>query len=776
MRINKINFIKNFASFKNFEWNSDKTNDFERINLVYGYNGMGKTMLSRFFSYLSSGDTKTPELDLSQVSFSCETDKGRITNFDNPITKNHIFVFNSDFVRKELFFEENKANKITYYEISAQNILLNSKLKTTAARQAFCKSKSDYYNQEKNKQKKQLDSIISTYQENIIAKLDIQKSQFRTDIAKKCLESVLSVDYKLKQEDIDKATIEYRQEAKKHLSFLFQKERFFLSKENLEKIAALCLEKIKRQTASDLKDAVLDWISRGMEFQELNTTKCLFCNQPLTKSYWEKRKQEILDITQKDESFASKEKELKNWYENINQLSQRTFNLNERNEDFYINFQSQFQEANQKMATLYSQSLTDLKLLNSFLDIKIQDMGIQLDITVKKCYQNLQNISTQVDGVINALQQIYEQNNAYTQDIQMTKKTAETNIKKYYAGLAVESYKKTQKKMDFYDKKLTKANSILDKISNIITKIEKEKANQTAPIEEITHFLKIITGKPDYLKLAYDSKEQMYLLKRLENGTYKSATLLSDGEKNMLAFSYFLAKIKEKTNSNIIVIDDPISSLDNTHFFNILQLLLDQFGENKKVNQVFILTHNFFFFKKLRRHLKGLPVYDPPNQQQNKKLDKNTNKKSLEDKQIYLVYRDATSSKILPPTPFLLKFNNEYCTLVESLCQFEKNNSADSFSYEQALLIVNAMRRILEFIFSFKYLGSNTTENFKKSLKGTHPEWNYLITILHTESHSDKPNTSLEYSTFAGMERLINDFKGYIHFIDPEHFQTFYGN
>ena len=46
--IKRINKIKNFGVFKDFQWDSS-TPDFNKHNLIYGWNYSGKTTISRIF-------------------------------------------------------------------------------------------------------------------------------------------------------------------------------------------------------------------------------------------------------------------------------------------------------------------------------------------------------------------------------------------------------------------------------------------------------------------------------------------------------------------------------------------------------------------------------------------------------------------------------------------------------------------------------------------------------------------------------------------------------
>lgn len=75
---------------------------------------------------------------------------------------------------------------------------------------------------------------------------------------------------------------------------------------------------------------------------------------------------------------------------------------------------------------------------------------------------------------------------------------------------------------------------------------------------------------------------------------------MSEGEKTAIAFVYFLTKLKENDNkieNSLIVVDDPISSFDNNKLFSAYSCIKYEFDNCK---QLFILTHDFNFFKLIR--------------------------------------------------------------------------------------------------------------------------------------------------------------------------------
>jgi len=78
---------------------------------------------------------------------------------------------------------------------------------------------------------------------------------------------------------------------------------------------------------------------------------------------------------------------------------------------------------------------------------------------------------------------------------------------------------------------------------------------------------------------------------------------LSDGEKTALSFAYFLSKTRHEILENeeenlanyLVVIDDPISSLDENRLFSTALLIKEFFGQDS--NQLFVLSHNLVFLK-----------------------------------------------------------------------------------------------------------------------------------------------------------------------------------
>src|SRR3989344_6601195 len=97
METKRIKEIKNTDAFDGFNWLGD---DLKKYNLIYGWNGSGKTTISRIFNFLERKAIHI--LDLKAIEFTIQTDGGSIKERDIPSQSLNIRVFNEDFINENL--------------------------------------------------------------------------------------------------------------------------------------------------------------------------------------------------------------------------------------------------------------------------------------------------------------------------------------------------------------------------------------------------------------------------------------------------------------------------------------------------------------------------------------------------------------------------------------------------------------------------------------------------------------------------------------------------
>jgi wobble nucleotide-excising tRNase len=119
--------------------------------------------------------------------------------------------------------------------------------------------------------------------------------------------------------------------------------------------------------------------------------------------------------------------------------------------------------------------------------------------------------------------------------------------------------------------------------------------------EQLTQLLQTFLGRSE---LVFYSGDDGYRVHR--NG--RNAKRLSEGERTAIAFIYFIVQLKDQDfnlTDGVVVIDDPVSSLDSSSVYQAFAFLKNAVKDAK---QVFLLTHNFSFLRLVISWLQNDPV------------------------------------------------------------------------------------------------------------------------------------------------------------------------
>ncbi|RMM44290.1 hypothetical protein ALQ78_02974 [Pseudomonas syringae pv. aptata] len=203
-----------------------------------------------------------------------------------------------------------------------------------------------------------------------------------------------------------------------------------------------------------------------------------------------------------------------------------------------------------------------------------------------------------------------------------------------------------------------------------ISSLRKQTVNIDESIQSINEALLEI-GIDGFTVLKHG--ENLYRIAR--SGEKKNAFhSLSEGEKTVISFLYFVELCKGQKNASavpldkIVVIDDPISSLSHIYVFNIGQLIKRIFINSSTYKQVFVLTHSLYFFYELTL----------------------TNKEQRDEKQhLFRVVKNGAGSSITPMR--YEEIQNDY----QSYWSIVKDPATPP------ALIANCMRNIIEYFFNF---------------------------------------------------------------------------
>nr|WP_276317792.1 AAA family ATPase [Helicobacter pylori] len=248
------------------------------------------------------------------------------------------------------------------------------------------------------------------------------------------------------------------------------------------------------------------------------------------------------------------------------------------------------------------------------------------------------------------------------------------------------SKREAERKLLVLDRGHKRLKCLLEKIDNKLKKLYEQKRPD---IKIINSYLKAL-NLPKYSL----NEDYRIVLNSVDLENSKAKMILSDGEKTTLTFAYFLARLKsfykkEGLKNLVVVIDDPISSLDEQRIYNttclvakINQELVGEALENKDKVQVFVLTHNHTFMARLinmvdKKHARYFQL--ERHQGQLKIVCKNEAVGYFDTFYLLLfkeVYEFATTKKVQDDFKEAINYGNKVRILLES---FLKINFIDSF-------------------------------------------------------------------------------------------------
>ena len=247
----------------------------------------------------------------------------------------------------------------------------------------------------------------------------------------------------------------------------------------------------------------------------------------------------------------------------------------------------------------------------------------------------------------------------------------------------------------------------------------------------------------------------------------KPAKNLSEGEKTAISFAYFIAGLEDKNTKlekSIVFIDDPISSLDHNHLFNIYAFIKSKLSN---CGQLFISTHNLEFFNLMKDFIK----YDC----------KDANKKGYNNcMPCYLIekIRNENNNKngqsFVKDLPLMLKkFKTEYNYLFSLLKEAGGKKIEEVKLFELLYLLPNIMRRFLEGYFNSRYPNDkklkdkiNDSGFFKEEDKEK------LLKILDEYSHEESIEHILKFPDASEIKEIVDIVLKELKNSDKDHYDA----
>lgn len=720
MRIQKVEKL-NYARFRNFSWNADLNPFCEEVNILFGWNGSGKTTFSKVFRAIEKGNID------NDCTFKIKTNLEQITESSNFTgQKDKIRVFNDDYIDETL----SGSSKIPYIFFAGKEAV-------------------DYAEEDKKLEEKSAElskAILPSSHEDLAIQIALLvksitgiNSYKKELIGASTYASYDKTDFENRIKNIHERVKEGEFESHAELisddiealqTQLVNSDRLARVDNEIAANAQWLLDNFESVNATLQSDPVqklsdrieslnknqTDWIKEGVELHFDSESKhgtCLFCNSKITNT-------DELEKHFSDEVV-------------------RTMNVIDGFMDQIENYTTGFA----KVESPTQSQKTKIDRLRSIFDewtpvlrekrnaISSKKGPVTLDI------DSIQDLT--ITNPVDATTTAYAIESHYVAEQYEAYDVACTEYKK-----ALESKRALEAEV----KELTEQVHIL-----------KQRAKNThEPASALNRLFKIAFP---YRKIEIADRDDGtgYILKRDEGHCAYSS--LSEGEKNFIALAYFIYSMNDAQNKlsddGVVVIDDPVSSLDKQAIFQIFSMVVN---EMKKHNgrQYFVLTHNLDFFG----HLK-----------------ENFRKKISNDKVRLFSFAITNSGCVIENIPPLLKkHRSDYYYVFSVLYKFK-----DKCDMEDAYLVVNLLRRWLETFLEFKFSISGDLQSTLESACGEAQKitakWekpfsaNYLemYRFINHGSHGFSDTESTDDSILTHAHQRIQEAFQLVKILDPLHYK-----
>ncbi|WP_312316588.1 AAA family ATPase [Atlantibacter hermannii] len=671
------------------------------MNILYGQNGCGKSTISNFFYNTNHKDFKECECTL--------------LNDYRPIVYNSKFIEDNFYNAKEQkgVFTLSKKNADIEKDLAIKETLRQDlKNKYRDKRDAASKLKEEQNNKEEDCIEaiwKKTESIRNSELKNIMRGPLGSKKAFFAQLQKTLLLPTTSL------EQLSKEYSELIKHKNKKIPLISVLLSFKVAEEDKQLLATPIIDSSNSYLSETIKRLQnLDWIKKGKELY-LKDNICPFCQENTINDKFIAAIESIFD-----ESYSKKTNQI-NAIKSAYELATKLI----------------YKKITQEISACELISENEKEITISHIKILDEIASKNIELIISK-FNNPSSIIT-LESDNSTEQKVNESINDYNEKIKniniKVEKFKETEISfKSKIWIALRAFCTPElNAFSVYEKSF---NDNHKKILDEMKEIENQGKDNAKKIKELRDQISNIDETIDSINLRlkslginsfsikkHDENKDMYIISRSEkdenNDVYKS---LSEGEKTLITFLYFLECCKGKTDKNdednrdnLIVIDDPISSLSQNYVYDIASVIHHDLIKKETTKKILILTHNLYFFHeliKLSPKSKGDKLF----------------------KRDYHLFRITKNEYSTITGIEKNSIQNEYQSLWQILKDAKEGNV-------NKIIIPNIMRNILEYYFAFFHrTDALQNELTKLSQDEQNSDFRAFYRYINRGSHSDSVN------------------------------------
>jgi wobble nucleotide-excising tRNase len=734
--------------FRDFAWPT-ALHPFAQFNVIYGWNGSGKTTLSWLLSLV---EKKTALLEGEAALEIDGTTKVAGSAFASAQLP-QVRVFNRDFINATLsqtggiapiyFLGEDSIEKQARVEqLKKELTTTDIKSRTAQSDKTRAESKLDDFCKDKAKLIKELLTTANSQTYNNYDKRNFRRAVEPMD-AQQAAAATLS--------DEQKAQLHSQKNAQpKPIVGKVVAPSIELDALTSE-VDTLVGRSVVAQTLDELTSnaKLAAWVQEGLHLHsgEHASDTCRFCQQPLQAA-----RRAALEGHFND-AFAGFQKDLSALLSKLKAAKQAAASLSLPDVSrFYEALASEVPSARTMVLTAQSETQAALDALIARVEAK-RDQPFAPAATQAQAMARPSSITDSV-AVFNG---IVEKHNRISAEFTASVDSACKKLEASYVAEAHAEFVRLSDAVKAATTELDGTRTTQAGIQAQINELERAILEHRRPADELTAELRAYLGRDE---LRFEVKGTGYALTR--SGQDEDVVDLSDGERTAIAFLYFLKSLQDRAfdlKNGIVVIDDPVSSLDDNALFSAFGYMKDR---TKEAGQLFILTHSFSFFRLVKNWFHHLP-----GQRKNKIEDRPGRFFLLRTRR----HADGSrTSELGHLDPLLEEYESEYQYLFKRV--YEEAHRNDVVQLEHHYGLPNVARRLIEAFLAFRFpemsgdLGPRLERVDFDSAKKTR-----ILRFLNTYSHAGAiADPGHDLSLLAETQPVLRDTLEMMMAVDREHY------
>lgn len=764
--LRRLEWIHKCGFFQDFRWDSTLP-ELARINIIYGPNGSGKTSLALALD----GLRHPPERNgYEKLSVAYEADgQSHVTNGTDSPFFDRIHVFSEAYVARSLSFAPGDTKMAAVLTVGEKAVDVETRLEELVKEADELREKRLAAVRNRDDAHRTIETTFGDISRQVVDANNRagarwqSRGNFNAGVVRRAYEGSHESWVEMTEVDLkERINIARSDKAETVREDLLPSGISTDLPERLAKAMAATPLTMVLDTLAEHPEAA-SWVDEGRHLHR-GLQQCIFCGSPLTA--------ERLSLL--DQHFSDRVERVQNVLRDaisellaIESLVDAARSRVPQQGVFYADLRPKYRHA----VMAYENEVT--ALVNWARLVR------------RRAEKKLSNVLTSVDASVDPAPQVEGADLLALCKVQ-NKRVEEHSQTVAGAAKAVELHylKASETKVSALEARLADQNEIVADFDTKIATAENEITALRSVEGDPTPSARVLTTEVGRLlgrqELKFEAVGDQYRVTR--DG--EPAVNLSVGERTAIALIHFLesvARFDPVMGKPVVVVDDPVSSLDSDMFMGISTYIWAEAVSKEHIAQIVLLTHNFELFRQWDIQIEKLTGRGGANLRYPSRVFEIRPSHVVRNSKIVRVPRLLS----WPESPAVRKkmrstYQHSFIAVAQALNDLRSDPSLES-KLDAQLLFPNVIRRMLESFLAFKR--PDWVGDFTKAMSSSkellvaakfHGDADALRLRLtrytNANSHSESPSTDSIVSPDEVATAISAVFE-FMHCLDPSHFE-----